>query len=114
MDAFLPGVSGWEAIYNNPHTWHFRFNGEYPEALVKGRSAFTLNISGMFSPQTGRVRFPRQIAKLIPKLFETGPDARGMGLFRFLAATRQRFCETFPEEIDNAGVVDRRTKIVRQ
>jgi pimeloyl-ACP methyl ester carboxylesterase len=37
MDAFLPGVSGWEPIYNNPNTWHFRFNGEYPEKLVKGR-----------------------------------------------------------------------------
>ncbi len=37
MDAFLPGVPGWEAIYNDPHAWHFRFNGEYPEALVKGR-----------------------------------------------------------------------------
>jgi pimeloyl-ACP methyl ester carboxylesterase len=37
MDAFLPGVPGWEAIYNDPHTWHFRFNGQYPEALVKGR-----------------------------------------------------------------------------
>jgi pimeloyl-ACP methyl ester carboxylesterase len=37
MDAFLPGVAGWEAIYNAPNVWHFRFNGEYPEALVKGR-----------------------------------------------------------------------------
>ena len=37
MDAFLPGVPGWEAIYNDPNVWHFRFNGEYPEALVKGR-----------------------------------------------------------------------------
>jgi pimeloyl-ACP methyl ester carboxylesterase len=37
MDAFLPGVPGWEPIYNNPHTWHFRFNGEYPEKLVRGR-----------------------------------------------------------------------------
>src|SRR6266699_1894983 len=37
MDAFLPGVPGWEAIYNAPNVWHFRFNGEYPEALVKGR-----------------------------------------------------------------------------
>jgi pimeloyl-ACP methyl ester carboxylesterase len=37
MDAFLPGVPGWEAIYNDPHVWHFRFNGEYPEALVQGR-----------------------------------------------------------------------------
>jgi pimeloyl-ACP methyl ester carboxylesterase len=27
MDAFLPGVPGWEAIYNNPKLWHFRFHG---------------------------------------------------------------------------------------
>jgi pimeloyl-ACP methyl ester carboxylesterase len=37
MDAFLPGVTGWEAVYNNPHIWHFRFNGPTPEALVQGR-----------------------------------------------------------------------------
>ncbi len=37
MDAFLPGVQGWEAVYNNPHIWHFRFNGPTPEALVQGR-----------------------------------------------------------------------------
>src|SRR5438309_11416061 len=28
MDAFLPGVEGWEAIYDAPNVWHFRFNGE--------------------------------------------------------------------------------------
>jgi pimeloyl-ACP methyl ester carboxylesterase len=37
MDAFLPGVGDWEAIYNDPGFWHFRFNGPTPEALVKGR-----------------------------------------------------------------------------
>jgi pimeloyl-ACP methyl ester carboxylesterase len=37
MDAFLPGVPGWEPIYNAPNIWHFRFNGEYPEKLVQGR-----------------------------------------------------------------------------
>jgi len=37
MDAFLPGVPGWEPIYNSPNVWHFRFNGEYPEKLVQGR-----------------------------------------------------------------------------
>jgi pimeloyl-ACP methyl ester carboxylesterase len=37
MDAFLPGVSGWEPIYDNPGIWHFRFNGPTPEALVRGR-----------------------------------------------------------------------------
>ena len=39
MDAFLPGVEGWEAIYDNPDLWHFRFHGETPEKLVKGREA---------------------------------------------------------------------------
>jgi pimeloyl-ACP methyl ester carboxylesterase len=37
MDAFLPGVGGWEAVYNSPNFWHFRFNGPTPEALVQGR-----------------------------------------------------------------------------
>ena len=37
MDAFLPGVGSWEAVYNSPNIWHFRFNGPTPEALVQGR-----------------------------------------------------------------------------
>ena len=37
MDAFLPGVDGWEPVYNNPNIWHFRFNGPTPEVLVEGR-----------------------------------------------------------------------------
>jgi pimeloyl-ACP methyl ester carboxylesterase len=37
MDAFLPGIAGWESVYNNPGIWHFRFNGPTPEALVRGR-----------------------------------------------------------------------------
>jgi pimeloyl-ACP methyl ester carboxylesterase len=37
MDAFLPGVAGWEAVYNDPNIWHFRFHGPTPEALVQGR-----------------------------------------------------------------------------
>lgn len=37
LDAFLPGVAGWEGVYNNPGIWHFRFNGPTPEALVRGR-----------------------------------------------------------------------------
>src|SRR5262245_56378929 len=37
MDAFLPGVAGWQDIYNDPGLWHFRFHGPSPEALVSGR-----------------------------------------------------------------------------
>jgi pimeloyl-ACP methyl ester carboxylesterase len=43
MDAFLPGVAGWEDVYNNPHIWHFRFNGPTPEALVQGRESIYFN-----------------------------------------------------------------------
>jgi pimeloyl-ACP methyl ester carboxylesterase len=37
MDAFLPGVPGWEGVYNNPDLWHFRFHGPTPATLVQGR-----------------------------------------------------------------------------
>jgi pimeloyl-ACP methyl ester carboxylesterase len=37
MDAFLPGVAGWEGVYNSPNIWHFRFYGPTPEKLVQGR-----------------------------------------------------------------------------
>src|SRR5437016_11160266 len=37
LDAFLPGVAGWEDVYDNPGIWHFRFNGPTPEMLVRGR-----------------------------------------------------------------------------
>jgi pimeloyl-ACP methyl ester carboxylesterase len=39
MDAFLPGVGEWEAVYNTPRLWHFRFTGPTPEALVEGRES---------------------------------------------------------------------------
>jgi pimeloyl-ACP methyl ester carboxylesterase len=37
MDAFLPGVPGWELAYDSPDFWHFRFHGPTPEALVAER-----------------------------------------------------------------------------
>jgi pimeloyl-ACP methyl ester carboxylesterase len=43
MDAFLPGVDGWEAIYNSAGLWHFRFHGPTPESLVKGRERMYLD-----------------------------------------------------------------------
>ena len=46
MDAFLPGVAGWELAYNNDNLWHFRFHGPTPEALVKGREKSISRTSG--------------------------------------------------------------------
>jgi pimeloyl-ACP methyl ester carboxylesterase len=65
MDAFLPGVAGWENVYNNPGIWHFRFNGPTPEALVQGRERTSSSISGMTSPLTRRIRFRKLIGLLM-------------------------------------------------
>src|SRR6266446_3099108 len=35
MDAFLPGVEGWELAYNNDNMWHFRFHGPTRKRLSK-------------------------------------------------------------------------------
>jgi pimeloyl-ACP methyl ester carboxylesterase len=43
MDAFLPGVAGWEPIYDSPNLWHFRFHGPTPLALVAGRERIYFN-----------------------------------------------------------------------
>jgi pimeloyl-ACP methyl ester carboxylesterase len=43
VDAFLPGVPGWEIAYNDPGLWHFRFNGPTPAALVRGRERIYLD-----------------------------------------------------------------------
>ena len=37
-----------------------------------------------------------------------------MGVFRVMAAARQRFCATLTDKIDDASVVDRRRQVVRQ
>jgi glucose-6-phosphate-specific signal transduction histidine kinase len=52
MDAFLPGVAGWEDVYNNPGIWHFRVLvrdngcGIDPDVLRSGRDGHW-GLSGM-------------------------------------------------------------------
>ncbi len=43
LDAFLPGVEGWELAFDSPNYWHFRFHGPTPEALVAGREKIYLD-----------------------------------------------------------------------
>jgi pimeloyl-ACP methyl ester carboxylesterase len=63
MDAFLPGVGQWEAVYNNPGFWYFRFNGPTPEVLVRGRERSYLSTSGTTSPLTRSARFLKRTGK---------------------------------------------------
>jgi pimeloyl-ACP methyl ester carboxylesterase len=71
MDAFLPGVAGWEPIYNAPNIWHFRFNGEYPEKLVQGRERTYFEYFWNVLAATKRTPFPNWTEKPIPKLIRS-------------------------------------------
>jgi hypothetical protein len=44
MDAFLPGVGGWETVYNDPRMWHFRFNGPTPGSVGARARTYLLRI----------------------------------------------------------------------
>ena len=67
MDAFLPGVAGWEGVYNNPGLWHFRFHGPTPEVLVQGRERPTSIITGTILPPTRIAQFRKPTASLTPR-----------------------------------------------
>jgi pimeloyl-ACP methyl ester carboxylesterase len=63
MDAFLPGVAGWEVVYNNPSIWHFRFNGPPLKPWFKVANVPTSIISGTTLQPTGVIRFRKRIAR---------------------------------------------------
>ena len=94
MDAFLPGVAGWEPIYNNPGMWHFRFYGPTPEALVKGRERiFFEHFWNDFAadakrsiPETDRVAYTRAYS-------QPGRMAAGFAYFRSFPKTAADFAE---------------------
>jgi pimeloyl-ACP methyl ester carboxylesterase len=94
MDAFLPGVSGWEAVYNNPGIWHFRFYGATPEALVKGRERiFFEHFWNNFAadktrsiPQADRIAYTQAYAR-------PGRMAAGFAYFASFPKTATDFAE---------------------
>ena len=94
MDAFLPGVAGWEAIYNNPGIWHFRFYGPTPEALVKGRErTFFEHFWNDFAadktrsiPEADRLAYTKEYAR-------PGRMAAGFAYFASFPKTATDFAE---------------------
>src|SRR5579862_5933522 len=94
MDAFIPGVEGWEPIYNNPDIWHFRFYGATPEALVKGRErVFFEHFWNDFAadkhhsvPEADRVAYTHAYA-------QSGRMAAGFAYFKVFPVTATQFAE---------------------
>ena len=108
MDAFFPGVPGWEPIYNDPNVWHFRFNGEYPEALVKGREriyfAYFWNVLAADKahslPEADRKAYIEAYSK-------PGRMRAGWAYFASWPQVGERFRAAVTGQTQNAGAVDR-------
>jgi len=62
MDAFLPGVPGWELAYDSPDLWHFRFHGRHQRPSCEGGNKSISPIFGMISPRIRIARFRKRIA----------------------------------------------------
>ena len=108
MDAFLPGVPGWEAIYNAPNVWHFRFNGEYPEALVKGRERTYFEYFWNVFAADKTHSIPEADRKAYTEAYSKPGRMRGVGSFRFVARVGKGFRAIVADQADHAGAVDRR------
>jgi pimeloyl-ACP methyl ester carboxylesterase len=112
MDAFLPGVEGWEAIYDSPNIWHFRFNGPTPEALVQGRErtyfAYFWNDFGSRQDTFHPGCRPRGVYS---GLLTAWTHACGLGIFRVILASRQGFFSTLSDQAGHAGFDDRRRQV---
>src|SRR5579863_8895772 len=66
MDAFLPGVAGWEAVYNNPASGISASTGRRPKRSCAGESVFTSTTFGTTLLPTRPVPYPNPIGKPTP------------------------------------------------
>ena len=112
MDAFLPGVPGWEPIYNDPNTWHFRFNGEYPEKLVKGRERtyFEYFWNVLAADKTHSI--PEADRKAYTEAYSRpGRMHAGWAYFASWPQLAKDYRAAFANKINDAGAVDWRRQI---
>ena len=108
LDAFLPGVQGWEPIYNHPDYWHFRFHGPTPEALVKGReSIYFAYFWNDLAADKNRSLSQADREAYVTAYARPGRMRAAWAYFESFFAGRKGFCADGPDEIDYAGFVHR-------
>lgn len=118
MDAFLPGVPGWEPIYNSPLYWHFRFHGPTPEALVtlvKGREDifFAYFWNDLAADKNHSILDADRKAYLLAYSRPGRMRAAWQYFVSFIQAA-QDFQELSKTKLTHAGVIDRRRQITRR
>lgn len=94
MDAFLPGIAGWEPIYNNPDLWHFRFHGSTPLALVAGRERIYFDYYwNEFAADPNRSLSPTDRSQYIAAYSRPGRMAAGWSYFESFPRTAVDFAK---------------------
>ena len=112
LDAFLPGVEGWEAVYDDPNVWHFRFHGPTPEALVSGRERtyFAYFWNDLAADKTRSLRCCRP-GSLCHGILPSRAHAGRMGLLRSVAADGQRLCPAGSNQAGDSRFDHRRRQV---
>jgi pimeloyl-ACP methyl ester carboxylesterase len=118
VETFLPGVAGWEPIYDNPHIWLFRFYGPTLLALVRGRERLYFNyLWNDFAaephrsiPEINRIQYTAAYAR--PARMAAGfaqnklaipvPSIAGM---RWITARRKRPSSLSPGSLRQSGTI---------
>ena len=115
MDAFLPGVAGWEDVYNNPGIWHFRFNGPTPESLVRGRERTYFDFFWNDFAADKNHSIPKADRLVYTKAYaRPGRMRAGWAVFCFISAGSQGLRATLADQAEISGPVDRRRKSERR
>jgi pimeloyl-ACP methyl ester carboxylesterase len=94
MDAFLPGIGGWRDVYDAPGPWHFRFYGQTPELLVKGRErTYFEHFWNDFAADPGH-SIPEPERQAYAKVYaRPGRMAAGFAYFASFLKTADEFAE---------------------
>jgi len=108
MDAFIPGVDGWEAIHNHQGLWHFRFHGSTPEALVSGRERTYFDYYwNEFAADPHAIDSRGRSPSLHRRVRSPGSHALGVVLFRVVSARGDRVRAIRQDQAGHAGAHDR-------
>jgi pimeloyl-ACP methyl ester carboxylesterase len=100
MDAFLPGVPGWEPIYDNPNLWHFRFHGPTPLKLVAGRERTYFDYYwNDFAADKNRSIPESDRKQYVQAYSRPGRMAAGWAYFASFPETALRFSKIWPRKL---------------
>ena len=114
MDAFLPGIGAWETIYDDPDTWHFRFHGPTPEALVKGRERIYFEYFWNHMAADSTRSLPEDAREAYTgRVQPTGSMRAAWGYFESWPQTATDFANLGKAETDHAGPHDRWQQVDR-